>query len=249
MMAKILILQPLYGLSDERVIEELRLNLAYMWFIGINPGDDLPHPSLLSKFRTMRLKDVSLDDILTEVVRQCVDKKIIPAECETIVDVTHLLADTTKKVPERIMKHLARKIFKAMGQKEYEIPDYTQIKDHNEAKEMMKGFLEETMEGADERAKEEVEFAKEVLESPLFMEQKGIRSLTDMDARVGYKTKTDSFFGYKMEYAMTTEGLITAVSVHDGAYADGTDFITLFGNMSKAGLDIKAFFADKAYFR
>ena len=42
MMAKLLILQYLYNLSDVQVIEETGVNLAYMWFIGINPEDELP---------------------------------------------------------------------------------------------------------------------------------------------------------------------------------------------------------------
>ena len=192
---------------------------------------------------------MALDDILTEIVRQCVEKGIITAESEGIVDATHIHANTTKKVPERIMKHLAKKIFKAMEQTCYDIPDYTQIEDHNESKQVMKEYLEDVIEKADDRASDEVELAKEVLESPLFIEQKGIRSLTDMDARVGYKSKTDSFFGYKMEYAMTTGGLITAVGVHDGAYVDGTEFEELFERSKKSGLSFNSFFADKAYFR
>ena len=56
MMARILFLQPLYGLSDRQVMTELSVNLAYMWFIGINPGDPLPHHSLLSKFKALRLR-------------------------------------------------------------------------------------------------------------------------------------------------------------------------------------------------
>jgi len=60
MMSKLLILQYLYNLSDEKIIEECALNLAYMWFIGINPEDGLPHPSLLAKFRTHRLRETSL---------------------------------------------------------------------------------------------------------------------------------------------------------------------------------------------
>lgn len=34
---------------------------------------ELPDASLLAKFRTQRLKDTSVDDIITEVVRQCVE--------------------------------------------------------------------------------------------------------------------------------------------------------------------------------
>lgn len=115
MMIKILMLQRLYNLSDERIIDELAINLAYMWFIGINPDEVLPHPSLLAKFRTMRLKENTLDDIIAEVVRQCALKRIIKSSNDVSIDTTHIEANTAKKVPERIMKHLARKIFKKTG--------------------------------------------------------------------------------------------------------------------------------------
>jgi len=74
LMCKLLFLQHLYNLSDEKVIEEANLNLAFMYFLGINPEDELPDKSLLSKFRTLRLKESTLDDIITEIVRQCVEK-------------------------------------------------------------------------------------------------------------------------------------------------------------------------------
>lgn len=111
MMIKLSILQRLYNLSDVKVIEESNLNIAYLWFLGVNPDEELPDPSLLAKFRKMRLKEVTLDDIITEVVRQCVVKGIIQSGSISI-DATHTQANTKKKVPERIMKHLARKILK-----------------------------------------------------------------------------------------------------------------------------------------
>ena len=249
MTIKILLIQRLYGLSNEDVMKEIAVNLAFMWYIGINPGDPIPDQSLIPKFVKLRLKEMTLDDVLTEVVRQCFERGIIEPGGGTIIDATHIHANTVKKVPERIMKHLAKKIFKAMGETGAEIPDYTQIEDHDEAKQVMKEYLETVMDTADERAEKEVELAKDVLESPLFIEQKGIRSLVDMEARVGYKTKTDSFFGYKMEYIMTTSGLITAVGVHDGAYVDGMDFDRLYELTLKCGIDVEALFGDKAYFK
>ena len=97
MMIRILMLQHLYNLSDERVISDTEVNLAYMWFIGINPDETLPHPSLLAKFRTMRLKDITVDNIMTEVIRQCVENEIIKADNGISIDTTHILANTTKK--------------------------------------------------------------------------------------------------------------------------------------------------------
>jgi len=246
---KIMLIQKLYRLSNDTVMKEIAVNLAFMWYIGINPGDPIPDKSLIPKFIKLRLKGMTLDDILTEVVRQCYEKGIIEPGNESIIDAMHIHANTTKKFPERVMKHLVKKIFKAVDDTESVIPDYTQIDDHKEAKQVMKEYLEAVMESADERAEKEVELAREVLASPLFIEQKGIRSLVDMDARVGYKTKTDSFFGYKMEYMMSTNGLITAVGVHDGAYVDGTDFDKLYELTLKCGVDVKALFGDKAYFK
>ena len=61
LMAKLLFLEYLYNLSDVRVIEEATYNLVFLWFLGLNPDDKLPSPSLLTKFRTLRLKECTLD--------------------------------------------------------------------------------------------------------------------------------------------------------------------------------------------
>ena len=48
---------------------------------------------------------------------------------------------------------------------------------------------------------------------------------------------------------MTTEGIITAMSVNNGAYVDGKDFDKLCELTTSSGLKISEFFGDKAYFR
>ncbi|WP_434130840.1 IS1182 family transposase [Sporomusa sphaeroides] len=265
MMARLLILQYLYNFSDVRVIEETRLNLAYMWFVGINPEEELPDASLLAKFRTQRLKDTSIDDIIQEVVRQCVDKGIIKGTGVSI-DATHTLANTVKKMPERVMKHLARKILRNLEKEtgcipdkvNPDIPEYKEITDPKEAKATMKEYLETMMQEvenaietacAPETAKV-LEETKEILKDEKFILQKGLRSLIDKNARVGYKTQTDSFFGYKVEYMMIPEErIITAVKAFDGAYVDGTDFDELYNRTKACGLTIKQASGDKAYFR
>lgn len=249
MMLRILILKYLYNLSDERVMEELSVNLAYMFFIGIEPDEKLPETSLLTKFRKQHLHEIAMDEIITEIVRQCIEKGIIKSDNGIAIDTTHIEANTIKKVPERIMKHLAEKIFKQLNKEDYEIPDYTQIEDHNEAKTVMKEYLESVMKQAP-AGTEAVQEAEEILKSDLFIEQKGIRSLVDKDARVGNKSKTTQFFGYKMEYCQTTDGsLITAVRVENGAYTDGKNFNKLYSQTEKSGLNVKSVCGDKAYFR
>lgn len=263
LMAKLCILERLYDLSDVKVIEEANCNLAYLWFLGLNPDDPLPDASLLAKFRTQRLKDISVDEILTEIVRQCVDKGIIKPGSTLAVDTTHTEANCKKQVPERIMKHLAAKIFAALeadhnGQLptgiDTDIPDYKAISDHKEAKQAMKAYLEKTVEDAEPHAgpatRKVIDEVKEILSDEKFILQKGLRSLADPDARVGYKSKTDSFFGYKTEYTMTTdERIITAVEVHSGEYVDGSEFHDLLEKTEEAGVQVEAVTGDKAYFR
>lgn len=261
MMMKLLFLEYLYNLSDVKVVEEASFNLVYLWFLGLNPEDKLPDPSLLAKFRTQRLKDITLDDVISEIVRQCVENGLIKGDGVT-VDTTHIEANCTKKVPERIMKHLTKRIFKALetdnGQipvtVDTSIPDYTQIADHTQAKQTMKEYLETVMESAAVYAGEAtiaaIEEAKEVLSDEKFILQKGLRSLSDKDARVGSKSKTSQFYGYKGELTMTAdERIITAVDTHSGEYVDGKEFAPLLERTQNSGVTVHELYGDKAYFR
>lgn len=265
MMCRLLILQYLYTLSDEQVIEDTMLNLAYMWFIGINPEEDLPDPSLLAKFRKQRLKETTLDDIIKEVVLQCVENGIIRGTGIS-VDCTHTEANTGKLVPERIMKRIAKKILKSVEEEngtlpdniDANIPNYKEIDDPKQAKETMKNYLEKLMDDVeaaiepteDSKTRQVIDKSREILSDPKFIEQKGIRSLVDEDARVGHKTRTDTFFGYKVEFAMVSEErIISAVTVGNGAYVDGTEFEKLYSLTKDCGINIKDAYGDKAYFR
>ena len=82
-------------------------------FLDINPEEELPHPSLLAKFRVHKLQDVTLDEIIIEIVNQCVEKGIIK-DTGISIDSTHTEANTFKATPERVMKRLANKIFKTL---------------------------------------------------------------------------------------------------------------------------------------
>ena len=191
------------------------------------------------------------------------EKGIIKPGSTLAVDTTHTEANCKKHFPERIMKHLAAKIFAALEADhdgklpagiDTNIPEYKEIADHKEAKRIMKEYLEKTVKAAKPHAgfatKEIIKEVENILSDEKFMFQKGQRSLVDPDARVGYKSKNDSFFGYKTEYTMTTdERIITAVDVHDGAYVDGTEFSNLLKKTEEAGVQVEAVTGDKAYFQ
>jgi hypothetical protein len=129
---------------------------------------------------------------LAEVVRQCVEKGILEGSGISI-DTTHTEANTFKCTAERVMKRLAKKIFKTVEKEcgevpeeiNQEIPNYKEIENHKEAKATMKSYLEETIQKIEEtvtvvntpKVSELLENAKSIINDPKFMEQKGVRSI------------------------------------------------------------------------
>jgi IS5 family transposase len=263
-MCKLLFLQELYNLSDERLIEEASYNLAYLYFLGLDPEDTLPDKSLLSKFRTKRFPDDKpLDKILINIVKQCVDKGLIRGSSVSI-DATHIEANTIKKTPERLMKHLAQKIIKAFEVEKGqtlselpEVPDYEEIEDHKEAKAVMKEYIDSVIDlvenqstSAEQKTNQTIKKTREIISDPKFLQQKGVRSIIDEDARVGRKSKNQDFYGYKTEFVMTTdERIITSVRTADGAYTDGNYAKEMIGDTLESGISVKEVYGDKAYFR
>src|SRR5262245_19720683 len=68
---KMALLGYLYGIASERrLAEEIRLNLAYMWFLGYDLDETPPDHSVLSKARR-RFGPTVYQAFFTEVVRQC----------------------------------------------------------------------------------------------------------------------------------------------------------------------------------
>ena len=122
----------------------------------------------------------------------------------------------------------------------------------------MKEYLENTinqveayyLDDKNSNISKAIDKAREILDSPNFIEQKGIRSLVEEDTRVERKSKKVSFFGYKTEFTMLTkEKIITAIDVSDGTYVDGTYAKEQLARTKDTGIEIEEVYGDKAYFR
>ena len=59
---KYLFLKYLYNLSDNGVVERSRYDMSFKYFLDMTPEENVIHPSLLTKFRTLRLKDKNLQN-------------------------------------------------------------------------------------------------------------------------------------------------------------------------------------------
>ena len=65
----------LYGIrSDRRLVEEIRVNLAYRWFLGLGLTDPVPHFTTPGKNYSRRWKDSGFfEELFDHVVKRAID--------------------------------------------------------------------------------------------------------------------------------------------------------------------------------
>src|SRR3712207_2275738 len=85
----------LYGITSERrLAEEVRLHLAYRWFVGYDLDEATPDHSVLSKARA-RFGVTVYQAFFTEIVRQCAQAGLIQGDC-LYVDSTLTAANASR---------------------------------------------------------------------------------------------------------------------------------------------------------
>jgi transposase len=255
---RLLFLQILYNLSDERVIADTQVNLAYKWFTGLNPEDPLPDPSQLSRFRNHRLGASKVEEILHEIAKQCVDRGLIKSRA-FIVDSTHSLASTQKQKPLQVIREAAKRLQRVVLKKypnlKKKLPTEPMFeKDHPDAEKLMLHYLAELGETIETllpdhegAVTEKLKIAKQIVEDERLLANNGIMSAIDPDARFGWKSNTKSFFGYKEHLAMTEEEIITAIEVTGGSVDDGKQLSKLLQESVETGIKVNEVIADTAY--
>jgi transposase len=88
----------LYGIrSDRRLAEEIRLNIAYRWFLGLGLTDPVPHFTTPGKNYSRRWKDSGLfEELFDHVVKQAIDAGYIDGRM-IFTDSSHLKANANKR--------------------------------------------------------------------------------------------------------------------------------------------------------
>src|SRR5213595_939250 len=87
LLLRILLIGYLYGTTSERkLVEELRMHLAWRWFTGLGFDQEIPHHSTFSKNRHGRFQESRLfEQLFEQIVRQCVEAGLVQG--------THLSVD------------------------------------------------------------------------------------------------------------------------------------------------------------
>lgn len=249
MMLKLLFLKPMHDLSDRGVTDRGNTDMAFKYFLGLDPEDELPHHSLLAKFRT-KLTEEKLNAFLKETVKQAIDKKLIKSTT-IIVDSTHTRSKHTPQTPTQMLREMTKKlryeIYKTQSEISTHFPEKPSVEeDVYEEIEYTKKLLEylEAVELTGEKAIKRLNAVKELMENPNLLE---LQSNQDEDAKIGHKSEAHDFFGYKNHLAIVEEGIIVAATVTNGTAADSKEFEALVEQAIDAGIDVQDASGDKAY--
>ena len=253
LMYKLLFLQTKDLLSDREVTERAKTDMAYKYFLDLNPEEDVPSYSLLSIFRNTKIKDEAiLEEMLNETVKQAIEKGIIKSN-SIILDAAHTNSKNHKKTPTQIVRELSKNLRKEIYRNEPEMkesfpakPEETatleeEIKYTQKLVEVIKSKITDKTE---EKIKKRLEKVEKMLKDEKIKE---IQSAVDKDAKQGYKSEDNDFFGYKNHVAMTRERRVTALEITSGEAPDGKYLTSLVEKSKKAGIDVKEVIGDKAY--
>jgi transposase len=82
LLLRILLVGYLYGITSERkLVEELRMHLAWRWFTGLGFDQEIPHHSTFSKNRHGRFQESNLfEELFEQIVRQCVEVGLVQGQ-------------------------------------------------------------------------------------------------------------------------------------------------------------------------
>jgi transposase len=252
MMFKLMFLKKLYDLSDVRLISQAQTDMAYKYFLDLDPEAEMVDPSLMTKFRKTRITEDILEEMLKETIRQAIEKGIIKSKT-IIVDSTHTNANVRAKTVTQVLRELSRglrkEIYKSMYDLSEKFPDKPdETADLEEEIEYTQKLLESIREGVESSdnklLKSLYNRIKELLDTNRIRE---IRSKDDEDARFGHKKVSSTFFGFKNHLAMTEERIVTGIEVTNGGEPDGKQLAALLEKSQSNGVEVKEIVGDMAY--
>ena len=98
LLLRILLIGYLYGISSERkLVEELRMHLAWRWFTGLSFDQEIPHHSTFSKNRHGRFQESKIfEQLFEEIVARCLQAGLVEGD-NLSVDGSFVEANASKE--------------------------------------------------------------------------------------------------------------------------------------------------------
>jgi transposase len=240
-MFKMLFLEFFYSLSDYDVVEQVRTNILFRYFVGLKIAQDTPDDTTLVKFRT-RLGEAGFKRLFDRIVEQAKQKGLIKGRLK-LLDATHIQADIalqgTVNFLRQARKIITKKISTSLPQeatilkekfvnedKLFTPPSNEQIK---EELALSREFIKEVKDTINPDTEELLALLETAVnqqerkaDNPGHSEPEQIVSFTDTDARFGCKSDKKRFVGYKAHVSLDEEsGIVTSVRTIGGNRNEG----------------------------
>ncbi len=269
-MLRLCLLQYIYGDSDREVVANARINLAYKYFLGLAVDEEVPDDTTISVFRTTRLGEEKFRQVFEQIVKQCIEKKLVKGKRQ-IIDSTHIHADAARNSLAGLVRICRRNVVKDIRKQNAKLAEKLELKDVEITKQDHFKKVEESLEAevqeaqalldtvTQEMKEKRIKPTPELVRSLELLEKAAIAdreddskdrlvSVTDTDARAGKKTGK-SWAGYKGHLVVEEESeIITAVETTPANKDDGSQLPGLLKQQEQAH-DIKPeeISGDKAY--
>lgn len=264
-MFKYCLLKVMTDLSDEDLVEEVKMNMAHKFFLDMAPEDSPIASSTLCKFRKIRLKDIDMLNLLiTKTIDMAIDKGIlrrsdIDGKCHinVIIDGTHTVSTANLYRPIPALKEYSKRLRAKLYAYE----------------ESLKGIIENDHNISGNDLDGEIAYGYRLIgyisdKLPELLEINAIKrifnrfkelldditdhysvSVSDPDARLGHKSADTEFFGYKTQIGIDEDtGLIVGAGVTSGEVGDALPGIEVMKEiLSNENLKVDEMLGDVAY--
>ncbi len=269
-MLRLCLLQYIYGDSDREVVANARINLAYKYFLGLAVDEEVPDDTTISVFRTTRLGEDKFRQVFQQIVKQCIEKKLVKGKRQ-IIDSTHIHADAARSSLAGLVRICRRNVVKDIRKQNAKLAEKLELKDIEITKEDRFKKVEESLEAevqeaqtlldtiTQEMKEKRIKPTPELVRSLELLEKAAIAdreddskdrlvSITDTDARAGKKTGK-SWAGYKGHLVVEEESeIITAVETTPANKDDGGQLPGLLKQQEQAhDISPEEISGDKAY--
>lgn len=225
---KIVLIQHIYGIpSLRRTLEDIRMNLAYRWFLGYGIAEAVPHFSTVSYNFKHRFNSGTIEYVFRWILKEAAEAGYLDTEA-AFVDSTHIKASANLK--KQIKKEVPKEAKRYAGALMKEVN--ADREEHGK-----KSFEDDDHDGSQGEGHDEPPVETKTVSE----------STTDPDSGVFHKGEHKKCFAYEAHTACDRHNFVMDVVVTPGNIHDSIAFDPLYDELATHYPQLKTIVADAAY--
>ena len=223
---KMVLIQHLFGVPSLRqTYRDIRVNVAYRWFLGYSLLDEIPHFATVSYAFCKRFPPELSEEIFAHILNKALNNRMVDPS-EIFIDGTHIKASANKKKYQKEQVAKAAKIYQEQLSKEAAAEREALGKKPDKKDD----DNDETPGGGN---------ATEITEKTV--------STTDPDSGLFVKGEHEKQFAYEAHTACDRKGLILGVHVTAGNVHDSIAWDKLYDDVTARFPEVEYIAMDSAY--